>query len=61
MAETAVTAASDRRHDLAVLRLTGATRAQALRLRAAEALTAVALGALLGLLVTALTLRRRTT
>ncbi|MEU5594196.1 ABC transporter permease [Streptomyces sp. NPDC020298] len=56
VANTAVMATTDRRHDLAVLRLTGATRAQALRLVAAEALTVAALGALLGLLVTALNL-----
>ncbi|MFF4398343.1 FtsX-like permease family protein [Streptomyces sp. NPDC001480] len=56
VANTAVMATSDRRRDLAVLRLTGATRAQALRLVAAEALTVVAVGTLLGLLVTALNL-----
>ncbi|MGW7254643.1 FtsX-like permease family protein [Streptomyces sp. NPDC054834] len=56
VANTAVMATSDRRRDLAVLRLTGATRAQALRLVAAEALTVAAVGALLGLLVTALNL-----
>ncbi|MGX5214095.1 FtsX-like permease family protein [Streptomyces violaceus] len=43
-------ATSDRICDLAVLRLTGATRWQVLRLTGAEALTVVAAGTLLGLL-----------
>jgi putative ABC transport system permease protein len=53
---TTVMAAADRARDLAVLRLAGATRWQVLRLTAAEALTAVAAGALLGLLVTGVNL-----
>lgn len=53
---TTVMAASDRARDLAVLRLAGATRWQVLRLTAAETLTAVAAGALLGLLVTGVNL-----
>ncbi|KJK40291.1 ABC transporter permease [Streptomyces variegatus] len=56
VANTTVMAASDRVRDLAVLRLAGATRGQVLRLTAAEALTAVAAGALLGLLVTGVNL-----
>ncbi|MFJ8047929.1 ABC transporter permease [Streptomyces luteogriseus] len=56
VANTTVMAASDRVRDLAVLRLAGATRWQVLRLTAAEALTAVAAGALLGLLVTVVNL-----
>ncbi|MFF4015513.1 FtsX-like permease family protein [Streptomyces sp. NPDC001843] len=56
VANTAVLAASDRRRDLALLRLSGATRAQVLRLVAVEALAVVAVGTLLGLLVTALNL-----
>ncbi|GAA2587792.1 hypothetical protein GCM10011428_62650 [Streptomyces violaceus] len=50
VANTAVMATSDRIRDLAVLRLTGATRWQVLRLTGAEALTVVAAGTLLGLL-----------
>ncbi|MFB6848247.1 FtsX-like permease family protein [Streptomyces sp. NPDC056373] len=56
VANTTVMAASDRVRDLAVLRLTGATRGQVLRLTAAEALTATAAGALLGVLVTGVNL-----
>ncbi|MFI9824755.1 ABC transporter permease [Streptomyces sp. NPDC052013] len=56
LANTMVMATSDRLRDLAALRLAGATRPQVLRLVAAEALTVVAVGALLGLLVTALDL-----
>ncbi|GGX17037.1 ABC transporter permease [Streptomyces lomondensis] len=56
VANTTVMAASDRTRDLAVLRLAGATRWQVLRLTGAEALTVVAAGALLGLLVTAVNL-----
>ncbi|MBB6415995.1 ABC transporter permease [Streptomyces sp. AK010] len=56
VADTTVMAAADRARDLAVLRLAGATRWQMLRLTAAEALTAVAAGALLGLLVTGVNL-----
>ncbi|MFC9132241.1 FtsX-like permease family protein [Streptomyces sp. NPDC057099] len=50
VANTTVMATSDRIRDLAVLRLTGATRWQVLRLTGAEALTVVAAGTLLGLL-----------
>ncbi|MEW2614862.1 ABC transporter permease [Streptomyces sp. NPDC047880] len=56
VASTTVMAASDRARDLAVLRLAGATRRQVLRLTAAEALTAVTAGVLLGLLVTGVNL-----
>ncbi|MFJ6573491.1 FtsX-like permease family protein [Streptomyces sp. NPDC091292] len=51
VATTMVMATSDRVRDLAVLRLAGATRWQVLRLVAAEALTVVAVGGVLGLLV----------
>ncbi|WP_275559064.1 ABC transporter permease [Streptomyces sp. 5-6(2022)] len=56
VANTMVMATSDRVRDLAVLRLAGATTWQVLRLVAAEALTVVAVGAALGLLVTGLNL-----
>lgn len=56
LANTMVMAASDRVRDLAVLRLAGATRRQVLRLVGAEALTVVAVGGMLGLLVTAINL-----
>ncbi|MFF4659249.1 FtsX-like permease family protein [Streptomyces sp. NPDC001381] len=56
LANTMVMAAAGRRRDLTALRLAGATRAQLLRLTAAEALTVVSLGGLLGLLVTAVNL-----
>jgi putative ABC transport system permease protein len=56
VANTMVMAASDRTRDLAVLRLSGATKRQVLLLVAAEALTVVVVGAALGLLVTALNL-----
>nr|WP_202458384.1 FtsX-like permease family protein [Streptomyces sp. SID5464] len=56
VANTMVMATSDRARDLAALRLAGATRWQVLRLTCAEALTVVAAGALLGLLVAALNL-----
>ncbi|GCB48539.1 ABC transporter permease [Streptomyces sp. NL15-2K] len=56
LANTLVMAASDRIRDLASLRLAGATGAQILRLVTAEALTTVAAGAALGLLVAALNL-----
>lgn len=56
VANTMVMATSERARDLAVLRLAGATRWQVLRLAAAEALTVVAAGALLGLLVAAVNL-----
>ncbi|MFG3022987.1 ABC transporter permease [Streptomyces sp. NPDC048254] len=56
LVNTMVMATSDRIRELATLRLAGATRRQVLRLVGAEALTVVAVGALLGLLVTALNL-----
>ncbi|CCK29471.1 ABC transporter integral membrane protein [Streptomyces davaonensis JCM 4913] len=56
LANTLVMATPDRVRDLRALRLAGATTAQVLRLIAAEALTVVAVGALLGLLVAALNL-----
>ncbi|MCX5255872.1 ABC transporter permease [Streptomyces canus] len=56
LANTMVMAASDRVRDLAVLRLAGATHRQVLRLVGAEALTVVAVGGVLGLLVTAINL-----
>ncbi|MGW5613752.1 FtsX-like permease family protein [Streptomyces sp. NPDC003877] len=52
VANTTVMGQSDRVRDLAALRLAGASRGQVLRLTAAEALTVVAAGAVLGLLVT---------
>ncbi|MFE0413012.1 FtsX-like permease family protein [Streptomyces tendae] len=51
-----LTATSDRVRDLTVLRLTGATDGQVLRLLAAESLTVTAVGTLLGLLVAGLSL-----
>lgn len=51
LANTMVMATSDRLRDLAVLRLTGATRRQVLKLVGAEALLVVAVGAVLGALV----------
>lgn len=56
LANTLVMATSDRVGDLAVLRLTGATRPQVLRLVAAEALVVVAVGSLLGAAVAGLNL-----
>jgi putative ABC transport system permease protein len=56
LANTMVMATSDRVRDLAVLRLAGATRRQVLRLVGAEALTVVAVGGVLGLLVAGLNL-----
>ncbi|MFJ4567777.1 ABC transporter permease [Streptomyces caelestis] len=56
VANTMAMATSDRARDLALLRLAGATRRQVLRLTGAEALTVVAAGALLGLLVAAVNL-----
>ncbi|WP_328440190.1 ABC transporter permease [Streptomyces sp. NBC_00444] len=56
LANTQIMAASDRARELTALRLAGATRTQVLRLVAAEALTVVVIGALLGLLVTTLNL-----
>ncbi|MCX4783675.1 ABC transporter permease [Streptomyces sp. NBC_01264] len=54
LAGTMVAATSDRKRDLAVLRLSGATGGQVLRLVAVEAAVVVVAGAILGLLVTAL-------
>lgn len=48
LANTLVMATSDRVRDLAVLRLSGATKAQVLRLVAVEALVVVAVGAVIG-------------
>jgi putative ABC transport system permease protein len=56
LANTLTMAASGRVAEFTALRLAGATRAQVLRLAAVEALTVVAAGALLGLLVTFVTL-----
>ncbi|MEV5352224.1 FtsX-like permease family protein [Streptomyces sp. NPDC052693] len=56
VAGTTVMGRADQVRDTAVLRLAGATRGQVLRLAGAEALTVVAAGALLGLLVTAVNL-----
>ncbi|MEV8403040.1 ABC transporter permease [Streptomyces niveus] len=56
LANTLVMATSDRAGDLAVLRLTGATKPQVLRLVAAEALVVVAVGSLLGAAVAGLNL-----
>ncbi|MET7645142.1 FtsX-like permease family protein [Streptomyces sp. NPDC005426] len=56
LANTQVMATSDRVRDLAVLRLAGATKAQALRLVGVEALVVVAVGAVLGGAVAALNL-----
>ncbi|MFI9545003.1 FtsX-like permease family protein [Streptomyces sp. NPDC052016] len=52
VANTLVMGAAERGRDLAALRLAGATGGQVLRLAAAEALTVVAVGGVLGLLVT---------
>ncbi|WP_329038600.1 ABC transporter permease [Streptomyces sp. NBC_00178] len=56
LANTMVMATSDRVRDFAVLRLTGATKAQVLRLVAVEALLVVAVGAVLGAAVAGLDL-----
>ncbi|MFF7050879.1 FtsX-like permease family protein [Streptomyces griseorubiginosus] len=56
LANTMIMATSDRVRDLAVLRLTGATPWQVLRLVAGEALMVVAVGGVLGLLVAGLNL-----
>ena len=56
LANTLVMATSDRVRELASLRLAGATDGQVLRLVAAEALTVVTVGTMLGLLVAALNL-----
>ncbi|MEH0578107.1 ABC transporter permease [Streptomyces sp. B21-108] len=52
LANTLLMSAAERRRDLTALRLAGATGGQVLRLAATEALTVVAVGGLLGLLVT---------
>ncbi|MEU1176719.1 FtsX-like permease family protein [Streptomyces sp. NPDC005820] len=56
LANTLVMAAAERRRELAALRLAGATGGQILRLTAAEALTVVGVGAVVGLLVTVVNL-----
>lgn len=56
LVNTTVMAASDQVRDLAVLRLTGATRWQVLRLAGAESLAGVAVGAVLGVTVAVLDL-----
>ncbi|MFD6281050.1 ABC transporter permease, partial [Streptomyces sp. NPDC060209] len=56
LANTLVMATSDRVRDLAVLRLTGATKPQVLRLVAVEALMVVAVGAVMGAAVAGLNL-----
>ncbi|WP_031080323.1 ABC transporter permease [Streptomyces sp. NRRL WC-3549] len=56
LANTMVMATSDRVRDLVVLRLAGATHRQVLRLVGAEALTVVAVGTVLGVLVAGLEL-----
>jgi len=56
LANTLVTATSDRIRDLAVLRLTGATVPQVLRLVAVEAVVVVAVGAVIGAGVAAVNL-----
>ncbi|MFC4070330.1 FtsX-like permease family protein [Actinoplanes subglobosus] len=56
VANTMVMATSDRGRELAVLRLAGATKRQVVLLVAAEALTVVMVGAVLGLVVTVLNL-----
>ncbi|MEV0299949.1 FtsX-like permease family protein [Streptomyces prasinus] len=56
LVNTMVMVTSDRVRDLAVLRLSGATSGQVLRLVCAESLMAVVVGALLGLAVAALNL-----
>ncbi|WP_460066574.1 FtsX-like permease family protein [Streptomyces sp. YKOK-I1] len=56
LVNTLVMAAAERRRETAVLRLAGATGGQILRLTAAEALTVVGVGAVLGLLVTVVNL-----
>ncbi|WP_327183536.1 FtsX-like permease family protein [Streptomyces sp. NBC_01334] len=56
VANTLAMAAAERRADLTALRRAGATSGQILRLAATEALIAVAVGTLMGLLVTAVNL-----
>jgi putative ABC transport system permease protein len=56
LAATLAMSTSDRRRELRSLRLAGATRAQVLRLVAAEALTVTVAGGVLGVLVAALNL-----
>ncbi|GID69597.1 hypothetical protein Acy02nite_74780 [Actinoplanes cyaneus] len=52
VAVTMLAATAERTHDLAVLRLAGAARAQVLLVVAAETLTVVAVGTVLGMIVT---------
>ncbi|MFI6444282.1 FtsX-like permease family protein [Kitasatospora sp. NPDC050543] len=56
LANTLVMATTDRRRELGLLRLTGATRGQVVRLVTAEALLVVAAGTVLGCVVTAVNL-----
>ncbi|MGW4897601.1 FtsX-like permease family protein, partial [Kitasatospora sp. NPDC004240] len=56
LANTLTMATVDRRRELALLRLTGATRAQVVRLVTAESLLVVTAGAVLGCLVAAVQL-----
>ncbi|MEU8541090.1 FtsX-like permease family protein [Streptomyces sp. NPDC048717] len=56
LANTLVMATTDRARDLALLRLTGATKAQVLRLVAVESVTVVAAGAVLGAAASAVNL-----
>lgn len=56
LVNTTIMATSDRARDLAVLRLSGATRWQVLRLVSAESVTAAAIGAILGVTVAVLDL-----
>ncbi|PWI16165.1 ABC transporter permease [Streptomyces sp. Act143] len=56
LANTLLMATSDRARELTALRLAGATHAQVLRLVTLESLTVVAVGAILGLLVTTVNL-----
>ncbi|WP_269671501.1 FtsX-like permease family protein [Streptomyces pactum] len=56
LANTLVMSTADRRRELALLRLAGATRAQVIRLVTAESVLVVAVGAVLGCAVTAVQL-----
>ncbi|MET8697568.1 ABC transporter permease [Kitasatospora sp. NPDC004723] len=56
LANTLLTATADRRRELALLRLAGATRAQVVRLVTAESVLVTAVGAVLGCAVTAVQL-----
>ncbi|MFD0347936.1 FtsX-like permease family protein [Kitasatospora aburaviensis] len=56
LANTLLTSTADRRRELALLRLAGATRAQVVRLVTAESALVAIVGAVLGCLVTAVQL-----